>query len=402
MFWSFSISAGKASILLLYVRIFPSVILRRFVVSFLVIVGLNCTATVLFFLLRCHGNPRATWDINLAPLCATGSNAGWLGTGITNILTDLFILCLPLPYMWRLQVPTRRLRIALGCLIGLGALTVLASMLRVIASLGDYTDFSYQTLQPNMYGLLEATTTIFCACAPMLRPLVRHWRQGPLSRRSQMLARTPRETDTLHVSNSNPSSTGGRSPWGSAQVTESALKHSSVATQGFTYLADTDHEVCNVDSRRTTIITATHTQPSHASVGKDLEIEMATASPTSPSGVIISPPRIASPTSRKKATTNTLPRGSHRPDSPLDKGLPPIPPAPAQALPPRVSSQGSVHVPQEWRHDRSRRSPRTVQFQRTKPPVGIIETRKVRSPGTPAGSRSSKAPADFRTSRPPS
>ncbi len=50
--------------------------------------------------------------------------AAYLAAGIINLLTDLMVLCLPVPMVWNLQLPRRR-KIALSTVFGAGFVYVL-------------------------------------------------------------------------------------------------------------------------------------------------------------------------------------------------------------------------------------------------------------------------------------
>ena len=95
----------------------------------------------------------------------------------------------------------------------------------------------------------------FCACAPMMRPLYRFWRNGTRTARSRAVARTPREGSGSGLTPragskgklfgttlfSNTTQTGANS---SARAAPSANpKHASM--QGFTYLEDDDEDLAS-------------------------------------------------------------------------------------------------------------------------------------------------------------
>ena len=168
-FWG-SVCLGKSSLVLLYLKIFPSTVFKR--VAMVVLLGLLglWIGGMYTTLDRCHPI-EANWQLGVSLTACKDTQAGWLGTGITNILFDFIILCLPLPHVMRLHLPAWRLRFAIFGLLCLGCLTVLASILRVVISLkGDYMDFTYTSIQPDMFGLLEPTVMMYvdpssCLCS---------------------------------------------------------------------------------------------------------------------------------------------------------------------------------------------------------------------------------------------
>ena len=96
----------KTSILLLYRRIFDVRTFRHvlLVVNFLVIVwGFGTLFSSIF---QCTPI-RGFWDPPSARHCID-EQAFFHGNGISNLLLDCLILCLPMPMIWRLQLGTKR------------------------------------------------------------------------------------------------------------------------------------------------------------------------------------------------------------------------------------------------------------------------------------------------------
>ena len=64
------------------------------------------------------------WNRQQAPVCRVDDYKFFLGNAIPNILTDVFLMALPLPYIWRLNRPTSQ-KVALGGIFVLGGLFVI-------------------------------------------------------------------------------------------------------------------------------------------------------------------------------------------------------------------------------------------------------------------------------------
>lgn len=110
--WAVAIWALKISLLLFYMRIFVHKSLRMAAYALMVITTLFCIGSLLFSFLNCR------------PLTASvcgNQYAGWLSTGIINLITDIAILSLPIPSVWHLQLP-RVTKIALTIVFGIGFL----------------------------------------------------------------------------------------------------------------------------------------------------------------------------------------------------------------------------------------------------------------------------------------
>ncbi|KAK6598716.1 integral membrane protein [Botrytis cinerea] len=90
---------------------------------------------------------------------------------ICHIITDMMILLLPQPIIWRLQMPTAN-KIALAALMCFGLFTISMSVARVITILNtDFSDFTYN-LYNYIWPVIEFGVAIFVCCGPLLRPIL--------------------------------------------------------------------------------------------------------------------------------------------------------------------------------------------------------------------------------------
>lgn len=116
-----AITAIKASILLLYQRMFDT---PKFVLSVRIIgavVAAWCIAVVLVQIFDC--NPiHGFWDTSTPSTCIDGAHF-YIGSAVPNILTDVIILVLPIHMVWRLQTSLAQ-KIALSFTFLTGALCV--------------------------------------------------------------------------------------------------------------------------------------------------------------------------------------------------------------------------------------------------------------------------------------
>lgn len=112
--YGLTVTAVRISILLLYRRIFDTVIFKRILAA----VGSLCLAWLLgeicteIFLC----SPiSAAWDPQLIFTDHCGNlQASILGITISSMLLDVIILCLPLPMIWKLQLPPRHKLVVCG------------------------------------------------------------------------------------------------------------------------------------------------------------------------------------------------------------------------------------------------------------------------------------------------
>lgn len=119
--YGLTITAVKLSVLLLYRRIFGTVMFKRaiLVTGFLCIAWLCGNIFTVLFL--CYPM-SAAWDLRLifSNRCRD-FRAFLVGISATNLLLDVFILCMPLPSVWNLNLSTRK-KLQVSALFLLGSL----------------------------------------------------------------------------------------------------------------------------------------------------------------------------------------------------------------------------------------------------------------------------------------
>ena len=192
-----AIVAIKMSILLLYRRIFTARY-ASFNRSIWCIGGFVLSYSIIQIVLTIfHCNPvDALWDPTVKAKCINFHTVGIVFSSL-NIGTDILILCLPVPELWKLNMPRRRKYELMGMfflgglfvfpsLIGGGSLTVLsvcvASIIRVpyIAQL-SLLDPSWSDVYGAIWSIVELSLGIVSACLPTLGPLFLHFFHGGYS-----------------------------------------------------------------------------------------------------------------------------------------------------------------------------------------------------------------------------
>lgn len=161
----------KISILLLYLRIFATGRFQKITwccIAFVAMVGIS-NALVAIFACR---PIRGFYDKSVKAFCIDSVSFYWANATL-NVVTDAIVLLLPMPVIWRLQMPLRR-KIGLSLLFILGGLTFVISILRIVYYLRvNIYDISYTFIGTAYSTPGEVTLAIFCSCAPTWRPLSR-------------------------------------------------------------------------------------------------------------------------------------------------------------------------------------------------------------------------------------
>lgn len=95
---------------------------------------------------------------------------------VLNIVTDVAILIIPAPMLWRLRIPLWR-RIAVSLLLCGGLFVISAAIIRCALTLTARPS----VLNINLWGYRETVIALLAVTAPVLSPLFRpgFWRRGP-------------------------------------------------------------------------------------------------------------------------------------------------------------------------------------------------------------------------------
>ncbi|MCJ1242111.1 hypothetical protein MMC14_010118, partial [Varicellaria rhodocarpa] len=100
----------KLSILLLYLRIFSLNLRTRYFIYFGVsaIFVFTVVSTILYGVL-CVPHKHESWqETSASPRCSSSQEGLETANGVFNAVSDIYILLLPLPSIWRLQLPMRK------------------------------------------------------------------------------------------------------------------------------------------------------------------------------------------------------------------------------------------------------------------------------------------------------
>ncbi|MCJ1260610.1 hypothetical protein MMC22_000472 [Lobaria immixta] len=98
---------------------------------------------------------------------------------VSDLITDIMILCLPLPVIWNLQMAMRRKLIVIG-ILATGAVSIVASIIKVIITfeienenLSSNVDADLTISTILYWSLIEGGLAIIAACLPTLRCVIR-------------------------------------------------------------------------------------------------------------------------------------------------------------------------------------------------------------------------------------
>lgn len=116
---------------------------------------------------------RAAWDITITTGKCIETRAIYLGGSVPNVFLDVFIVVIPLPYVWKLHAALGQ-RLLLAGMFALGIFICIVSLVRLIIFLqipittaGDVT---YNFREIIVWSIVEVNIGLTCACLPSLKP----------------------------------------------------------------------------------------------------------------------------------------------------------------------------------------------------------------------------------------
>lgn len=155
---------------------------RTSIITWIYVGALTVWTLVLLigFAQGCHGNVAAEWGSNEVSeqYCTDGEywEEGW---AMSDFITDVFVICLPLPLVWHLHASLKK-KIAISCVFLVGLIAVAASTTRFVI----YTKLVFNPTDRNdidrdlmvsvslYWTMVETSLSLIAACLPTLRVLI--------------------------------------------------------------------------------------------------------------------------------------------------------------------------------------------------------------------------------------
>ncbi|KAJ5468386.1 hypothetical protein N7475_006138 [Penicillium sp. IBT 31633x] len=159
----------KASLVLLYLRIFITEAFQRVGKIFLAIIAAWTVASVLATTFQCVPI-EASWNDDIKAKQCVDKDSWWYAFAGINTVTDFLIAILPIPPVGHLKL-SKRDRIGLFCVFGVGAFVCVTSIIRTVAVSQTSTglDQSWDFIPRSVWTLVECNMGIICTCLPMMR-----------------------------------------------------------------------------------------------------------------------------------------------------------------------------------------------------------------------------------------
>ncbi|KIV79658.1 hypothetical protein PV11_07207 [Exophiala sideris] len=173
LLYKFANGTTKISIVLLYLRIFPSRMFKIVSLSVIAYVVAYCTAAICTSIWQCNPIAKA-WDKTMPGTCIDIGKL-WYANSAFTIFADLLLIAMPMKQIAKLKLPLSQ-RLGLILVFSLGLFVMVCTIIRCVM-LGPTTsqkDSLYYQAQSNSWTFLEVDVSIICASLPILKaPLQR-------------------------------------------------------------------------------------------------------------------------------------------------------------------------------------------------------------------------------------
>ncbi|KAI6367518.1 hypothetical protein MCOR25_004883 [Pyricularia grisea] len=167
--YNVSILFTKTSFLLQYYRVLATTrSMKRLYLAFLVLVVSTCIAFLFVAMFAC--TPISDfWSFSEKRNCLPNFTIYYAQAG-ANIGTDVIIIALPLPALWKLRINHAQ-KLGLLGIFSLGFFGTIISILR-LTFLTDSPDVTWNNAVSSSWSTAEISIGLMCASLPSIRPLV--------------------------------------------------------------------------------------------------------------------------------------------------------------------------------------------------------------------------------------
>lgn len=167
-------TVSRVSIMLFYFRIFENTPGRRLRIAVLVLDVLSCSALILLVLFPCRPISHFwdRWDGEHEGTCLDFYGEA-VGIGIKDIIVDVIIITLPLPWISKLNL--NRKKKIMSCIlfsVGLCVIIVSAGRIAVVDKFVHSTNPTVDMMDLAILSVVELSLGIICACLPSVKPLL--------------------------------------------------------------------------------------------------------------------------------------------------------------------------------------------------------------------------------------
>ncbi|KAI0875611.1 50S ribosomal protein L36e [Hypoxylon argillaceum] len=165
----------KVSLLLFYLRVFPSQMFQRVCYITMGVVVASGIAFTLGGIFYCTPVSYiwTGWTGETKGHCVNFNAFAW-SHAVVSIVQDLWIIALPLPSLINLQLGTRRkVHLILMFSVGLAITVISIVRLTTLVQFATTANPTFDSVPTAYWSVLEAYVSIICCCLPSVRSLLR-------------------------------------------------------------------------------------------------------------------------------------------------------------------------------------------------------------------------------------
>ncbi|KAI0522123.1 hypothetical protein F5B22DRAFT_592897 [Xylaria bambusicola] len=167
LFHIISLNLGKISALFFYLKLFSQKSVAKITKWCLLAVSLGTIGLILWQFLFCRPLSKM-WEWDGLETCGDRQPL-YVAVCVWSIFTDLLVLVVPLPVIWRLKMErTQKLRLSWLFAAGLSVTAASVVRLAYIVTINYHNDFSFHSVPSTFLAFLEPPLTIICVSLPML------------------------------------------------------------------------------------------------------------------------------------------------------------------------------------------------------------------------------------------
>ncbi|KAF2732414.1 hypothetical protein EJ04DRAFT_554059 [Polyplosphaeria fusca] len=168
-----SIPCPKLAMLCLYFRLFRTKTAHYLLYT----TGLIVITTCVFGFISAFANCRpftAFWNDPQHAHCTMNTMTAFRYYSIPNIVTDVIMLLIPIPALWRLNVGTL-VKIGVFLTFVVSTIGIVTAVLRFVSFANNYmfVDITFRSISNISWSIVEPGVYLVAATIPTLRPLVR-------------------------------------------------------------------------------------------------------------------------------------------------------------------------------------------------------------------------------------
>ncbi|OJJ00107.1 hypothetical protein ASPVEDRAFT_39496 [Aspergillus versicolor CBS 583.65] len=174
--YNLTLQLTKISMIILYLRLFPTKVYRRVLMTILVVfVGVTLYMVIGTFLVCVP--VHEFWSTQTDHPGCNSRTAVWLVNAGLQITSDFVIVILPMPLLVKLRIPLRQriclmLIFALGLFVCATSIARLYSLVKLIQT--KERDYSKHNGLVAIWSFVEANVALVCASLPTFRQLILH------------------------------------------------------------------------------------------------------------------------------------------------------------------------------------------------------------------------------------